>query len=263
MHQGLPDDLDQEGDLGPVVCSEGHCQREGDNVLQNLELVVIRVDSSRVHQLKVGASCSHIVVVNSEDVASEDVQTLVEELAVEDESREPEPAVFLEDLLVDGRGDLDLTVHCEGETAGVEEVVRCALIRVLAFVLGHHAVVIGKFVELFLVDETKTLIDQNIGVFGLVASLVVDDLLHGGIVLVLFYLGLPVLVLSAESLIRDLAWIKVCHMSIIELVPLCILFLAFFSILDEGVVVARIRGAVMHDDALELVLEVLVRHDAV
>jgi len=173
-----------------------------------------------MHDLQVLAPCSQIVVVNLEDVAFEDLQTLVEDLTIENESCQPEPLVFLKDVLVDGRWDLDLTVDCEWQTASVEEVIRCTLVGVLALVLGNNATIIRELVKFLLVNETQTLIYQNVGVFGLIAPLVVDDLLHCWVMLVLFKLCFPVLVLSTESLLRDLFWVKVHDLSVIELVPL-------------------------------------------
>ena len=220
LRERFANNFDQKGDLCSVVCSEGHRQSECDDVLQNFKLVVIRVLPWLMHDLQVLAPCSIIVVVNLEDVAFEDLQTLVEKLTIEYESRQPEPLVFLKDVLVDSRWDLDLTVDCEWQTASVEEVVRCTLVGVLALVLGNNAIVICELVEFLLVDETQSLINQNVGVFCLIAPLVVDDLLHRWVMLVLFELCFPVLVLSTESLLRDLFWIKVHDLSVIELVPL-------------------------------------------
>ena len=163
---------------------------------------------------------------------------MVKELSIKNKSCQPEPAVFLKYALVDGRRDLDLTVDCEGKTASVEEAVRRTLVRVLPSMLGNNTAVICKLVEFFLVDETKTLINQNVSVFGLISPLVVDDLLHGWIMLVLFKLCFPVLVLSTKSLFRDLFWVKVHDLGVIKFVPLSILVLTFFSILDKGVVMS-------------------------
>ena len=68
--------------------------------------------------------------------------------------------------------------------------------------------VVRELVELLLVDEAQSLIDQYVSILGLVTSLVLDYLLHGRVVGVLSNLGLPVLVLSAKRLFWNQAWVE-------------------------------------------------------
>ena len=118
--------------------------------------------------------------------------------------------------------------------------------------------VICELVELLLVNEAQSLIDQYVSVLGLVTSLVLNDLLHGRVVCVLSDLSFPVLVFTAKRLFWNQAWVEMLHKSIVELVPLAFSTLRLFSILDEGIIVAGVGGAIVDDDTLQLVLEVLI-----
>ena len=109
-----------------------------------------------------------------------------------------------------------------------------------------------------MIDEVVALVDQDVRVFGLVSPLVVQDLLHARVVRIVLELGLPVLILSTVGLLGDMPRIKMHYMRVIELVPLPFLILALFSILNEGVIMASLRCAIVHDHALQLILEVLV-----
>lgn len=161
-------------------------------------------------------------------------------MAIKDESRQPEPSILLENLLVDDWIDLNLTVHREGQTALVEEVVGDFLVGFWAWVLDDNAVFFAEFVEPLLFDEREAFVDQDVGVFRLVAALVHENLLNGWVVFVLLDLCLKMFVFTTEALVWDILRVKVVHQSVIELVPLAVLVFAFLSIFDEGVVVTRL-----------------------
>jgi len=57
LHKGFADNLDQEGDLRSIVCSESHRQCERYYVLQNFKLVVIGVLAWLMHNLQILVSC--------------------------------------------------------------------------------------------------------------------------------------------------------------------------------------------------------------
>ena len=90
-----------------------------------------------------------------------------------------------------------------------------------------------------------------------------QDLLHARIVSELLYLRLPVLIFASEALFRDLTRIKVHNLCVIEFVPLAFFILGLLSILDECIVMASFRCAVVHHDAFKLVLEILIRHGSI
>lgn len=111
-----------------------------------------------------------------------------------------------------------------------------------------------------MVDEAAALVNQNVSVFGLVPALIHHDLLHGWIVRKLPHLRLVVFVFAAEALLGDLTRIEVLHLCVVELVPVAFAIFGFFTIFDEGVVVSRLRSAVVDDYSLERVLEVIIGH---
>ena len=164
---------------------------------------------------------------------------------------------------MDRRGDLDLTVDGDGESARSEEVGRGSLVGRRALALHDYVHIVCELVELLLVDEAVALVDQDVSVLGLVSPLVVQDLLHAWVMCVMRDLRFPVLILPTECLLGDVPWIEMHNMCVIELVPLAILILALLSILDEGVIVASFRSAVVHHNALQLILEVIVCHCAI
>ena len=84
--------------------------------------------------------------------------------------------VLLEDLLVDDRRDLNLAIESDSESAGIEELFVVTLVDTLARVLRHLVVVIREIIELLLVNKADALVDQDVGVLGLVAALVLNDL---------------------------------------------------------------------------------------
>lgn len=186
-----------------------------------------------MHDLEIGELGSRIVFVGNEAVASENVQTLVQELAVKDESCEPEAPVLLENFLVNSRCNLNLAVHSDWQAALVEEVSRDAIVGTLAQVLHYDTILVSELIEALLVNEREPLVDQDVGVLSLVAPLVHKDLLHCWVVPILVDLRLKILVFTTKALIWDPLRVKVVHLSIVELVPLFLCRLAFFSILDE------------------------------
>ena len=95
---------------------------------------------------------------------------------------------------MDSWRDLDLTVKCDRQAALVEEIVREPLICSCSLGIQYHSIVICKLVELLLIDEAESLIDQDVSVLCLIASLGLHDLLHGRIVGKLPHLGLEMLV---------------------------------------------------------------------
>ena len=76
-------------------------------------------------------------------------------------------------------------------------------------------------------------------------------------------LSLPILILTTVALFRDLAWVKVHDLGIIELVPLAIFIFGLFSILNERVIVTCLRSAIVHHYAFQLILKVLISHGAI
>ena len=105
-----------------------------------------------------GSSCM-IILICLEVKATENFEALVEELAIEDESHEPEAPVLLQYLLMNRWRDLDLTVDRDWQPTGVEKVQRSPLVSDRGVVLQHDRVVISKFIELLLVDEAVSFID--------------------------------------------------------------------------------------------------------
>ncbi len=132
---------------------------------------------------------------------------------------------------MDGRCNLNLTVNGYRQTTLVKLCKREALCHLQVFVLLHDTVIIGVLVEPLLVNKAYSLVDQNVSILGFVATLVLQDLLHGGVVRILIHLGLPIFVFSSKAFSRDLLGIEVDHLSVIEFIPVTIGILVLFSIL--------------------------------
>ncbi len=126
-----------------------------------------------------------------------------------------------------------MAVNGYRQTALVKLGKREALCHLQIFVLLHDTIVIGVLVEPLLINKADSLVDQNVSILGFVATLVLQDLLHGGVVRILIHLGLPVFVLSSEAFFRDLFGIEVDNLSVIEFIPVTIVTLVLFSILDK------------------------------
>ena len=188
---------------------------------------------------------------------------MLKELSVEDEARQPELTVLLEDALADGGRNLNLACCSDRQAALGEEVLGGSLIGILALILQNNAVVVGELIKLVLVDEAVALVDQNVGVLRLLATLAHHDSLHLLVTSILTHLGIPVLILATEALFRDLSRIEVLHMRVIELVPLVIAFLLLLSILDECIIVTCLRCTIVDHDALQRVFEILICHCAI
>lgn len=204
-----------------------------------------------------------VVKVRLEGQAFEDIETLVEELPVEHEPHQPESPVLFEDLFVNPRRNLNLAVNRHGQSANVEEIVRCSFVSSRAVVHVNLLVVVSELVELLLVNEIEPLVDEDVRILRLVSPLVVDDLLHGWVVGVLLHLRLPVLVFPAKSLLRNQLRIEESDLSVVEFVPFALFVaLCLLSVLDERVVVPCFGCAVVHDDSLELVFIVVLGHCA-
>ena len=107
-------------------------------------------------------------------------------------------------------------------------------------VLEHHGVVVCELIKILLINEAVALVDQDVSVLSLVSPLVMQDLLHARVMCIMRDLRLPVLILTTECLLRNVPWIEMHNMSVIELVPLAFLILGLFSILDECIVVASL-----------------------
>ena len=61
--------------------------------------------------LKISGASAWVILISLEIKATEYLKALVEELAIEDESHEPEASILLQNLLMDRRRDLNLTVN--------------------------------------------------------------------------------------------------------------------------------------------------------
>ena len=75
--------------------TEGNGESESHDVLEDLELVFARIISTWLDDLKVRSATRQIILIGLEVEAAENLQTLVEELSVEDESHQPEPPILL------------------------------------------------------------------------------------------------------------------------------------------------------------------------
>ena len=257
--EGFANDTYQVWDLSTNAGPERHRQRKCHDVLQNLVLIVGAGYASLSHDLQVDTPRRRVILIRLKAEAAEDFKTLVQELAIEDEPGQPEALVLLQYSLVDLWRDLDLAIDSVWESTSVEEVQGGTFIGAWRLVRQHHTIVVGKLVEPLLVDEAEAFVNENVGVLGFVPALVLNDLLHGRIVGILAYLRLPVLILTAKGLLWDLLWVKVCNMSVIELIPHAIpIVLTLFSVFDEGVVMAGLGRAIVDNHSLQLVLEVCV-----
>ena len=216
-----------------------------------------------VGELKVCCASICIVYIFLELETAEDLQALLEELPIKNEARQPELAVLLEYTLVDGGRDLNLACCSDRQAALGEEVLRGSLISILALILQNNAVVVGELIKPVLVDEAVALVDQNVSVLRLLATLAHHDSLHLLVTSILTHLSIPVLILATEALFRDLPCIEVLHMRVIELVPLVIALFLLLSILDEGIIVTSLRCTIVDHNALQRVFEVLICHCAV
>ena len=61
--------------------------------------------------LKISGASAWVILISLEIKATEYLKALVEELAIEYKSHEPEASILLQNLLMDRRRDLNLTVH--------------------------------------------------------------------------------------------------------------------------------------------------------
>ena len=75
--------------------TEGNGESESHDVLEDLELVFARIISTHADGLKVRSATCQIILISLEVEAAENLQTLVEELAIEDEPHQPEPPILL------------------------------------------------------------------------------------------------------------------------------------------------------------------------
>ena len=172
--EGFANDTYQVWDLSTNAGPERHRQRKCHDVLQNLVLIVGAGDASLSHDLQVDTSRRRVILIRLKAEAAEDFQTLVQELAIEDKSCQPESLILLQDSLVDLWRDLDLTVDSVRKSTGVEEVQRGTFIGTCSLVRQHHTIVFGKLVEPLLIDEAETFIDEDVGVLGLISALILN-----------------------------------------------------------------------------------------
>ena len=91
----LADNSDKRWDLSANARSESHRQCECNDVLQDLKLILSNDNTRLLEKLQVCLSCSIVVGISLELETSEDLQTLIEELPVKDESSQPESSVLL------------------------------------------------------------------------------------------------------------------------------------------------------------------------
>ena len=73
--------------------------------------------------------------------------------------------------------------------------------------------------ELVLIDEAVSLVNQNVSTLCLDPSLLLEELLHGWVVLMARKVHLPVLVLPSECLGWNVFGVEVSDQSVVELVP--------------------------------------------
>ena len=180
----LANDPDKGGNLSAYACSECYCKRKSEDILQNLELILQDLHSHLVGALKIGCTGTCIVLVLLEvEATSEDLKTLFQELAVEDEPGQPELSILLQNSLMNCRCDLDLAGNCERNPALVEEVLGGTLVaRRRLVLLQNDAVVVCELIEPLLVNEAVALVDEDVSVLRLVATLVHNYALHVRIV---------------------------------------------------------------------------------
>jgi len=178
-------------------------------------------------------------MIELEIVIAENLQTLLQELTIENESSQPELSILSKNTFVNRRCNLNLARNCERNSALVKEFLRGLLVALRGLVLlQNDAIIVGELVEPILIDEAVALVNQNVSIFGLIAALVLENTLHVRIMLILLHLSFPMLVLATEAFIRDLSRIKMLDHRVIEFVPLSIAIFSLLSILNESVVVA-------------------------
>ena len=242
--------------LGTDAGAESYRQGECDDVFEHFKLIAF--PSRLLHNLKVTCLCLQIVLVDVEITVAENLKRLLKEVLVENESREPESPVLLQNRFMDGWRDLDLGGNCLRQSADVELSGAQLLVGSRLLVLQDRVLVLSELMELILIYEAVSLVDQDVRALRLDSTLLLQELLHCGVVLVTRQVHLPVLILAAEGLCWDVIRVEVIDQSVVELIP--VILSARLSVLDECVVMAGVRCTIVNYHALQLVLVVLLRH---
>lgn len=180
----------------------------------------------------------------------------LEEVFVEDVLCEPELPVLLHDLFLNHRRNLNLRRNSGRQPALSKRLLRSQLVGSSRLARKRD---LGVFLELFetlLVDKVFPLVNQNVGVVVLHTALILERLHHCWVIGMLPDLGFKVLVLTAESLARNVVWIKLFDFLVVEAEPRLIILA--LSVLDIAVVMASLRSTSMHDDALKFELVVRI-----
>lgn len=118
-----------------------------------------------------------------------------------------------------------------------------------------HIVVFSEFVEPRLINHVRSLIDQNVCIAVFAATLRRNDLLHGRVILVLLDLRFELWIITTKAFGWDIIRVEVGDHFVVKFVPLIATFLAF---LDIAVVVSTLSRSLVHDNANQVVLGVLV-----
>ena len=148
--------------------------------------------------------------------------------------------------------------NCLRQSADVELSGAQLLVGSRLLVLQDRVLVLSELMELILIYEAVSLVDQDVRALRLDSTLLLQELLHCGVVLVTRQVHLPVLILAAEGLCWDVIRVEVIDQSVVELIP--VILSARLSVLDECVVMAGVRCTIVNYHALQLVLVVLLRH---
>jgi hypothetical protein len=238
----LANQLNEIWDLSSGLGSLAYCKAECDKEFLDFQLLIF----------KTLAAVPVVVHIWGNYKLFKNFIGRIEQSFVKNRLCEPKPFVFFQNVFVDRRRNLYLSVNRPWQPVLLKSSRALTQVKGLTLVFQSYGPIICKLVEPLLVNKFTSFVNQDVSIFCFSPALVLNNLLHRLVMSMLVQMRFKLGILPTKRLIGNVVRIESTDDVIIEFKP----GVSVFPFLDQTVVMATVSGAQVNNDTGQFVLEV-------